>query len=526
VLFRRLPHQPVYFAPDGETAVWAFWFSRWKLYKDAELVPALRRVYNRLLPEAEIAGEERPLANFLVSQGVVSLASEEPQARSYPGWKRSAGFLLRHFAPHEWDRTWRDGIYCFPGDGEGGCWRYHYQAGRSACLGCLWRHWFGRYQPELLPQVESWPDLQLSWPAVPMPAAFRRRDLPVGAVDYAHDGKILRGRVWARPGCGCCPPQRATPQWWLWTHPVAGPLGQVAEHRDVQDGLWRVSVHLGTVPANGARPLRKDARRAALGEALERWATYHPPAQTPDRVRVWRLGQFGSQTVASQRLWIGFAPGGADRLSHGLACGSTLASAVAAGFWELVERDALALWWRDWTRGDGDVQRHPAPAGRYLWSVPAAAGRTFLACFPSAKGGAAWGSAAGPGAPDKALAEARHNFLVHQASAPQAPAQCHTFAEHSAHAWHSPVPRWQELIALPAVGPELSAPDWRDVVQAQRPRFYYRRLPCHWADVLGWSVVRVLSPDLVGLPMDQRHWPVEHPRWGKYAAPSAPHPFG
>lgn len=493
----------VYFSPDGHTAVWAFQFSRWKVQEDSDLVPRLAQAYRQ--PES---GEPR-LVEWLQSQDV--------WAADRHLWKRAPGPVLTDFCPQEWDETLQPGIYHFRGDGEGGCWRYHYRPGCTPCLGCLWRNWFLIHQPELFQRLREWPDLRLRWPGERMPKIFGQADLPVGALDSVRDGKLRRGRVWKRPGCPCAPPQRSTSHWAWWSHPVAGPLGQVAETQT--DGLWRVSARLSGIPSSGTATERRRARLAALGEAIERHAAYHPPEQTGATTRLWRLGRPGTRRFPSNQVWLGYEEGRGDRLSHGLACGPNLKTAVRAGASELLERDALVRWWREWSAGrDGDVRRH----AEGLWSVPAAQGRAYLAAVSNPHGGAAWGSAAGPDAAARAQREARHNALVMTEQCPEAPSELRTFQDHASQAWHQQLFRWHELKAVP-LSPEEPAAE----VSWDGPcRFYYRKLPSHWADVLGWSVVRVLSPDLLGLPMDERRWPIDHPRWGGGEAPQHPHPFG
>jgi len=185
-----------------------------------------------------------------------------------------------------------------------------------------------------------------------------------------------------------------------------------------------------------------------------------------------------------------------QQLSHGLACGPSLQRALRAGLWELLERDGLRRWWRAWRAGlEGTgVRRH----AKFLWSLP----RGVFLAFVGRDGKGAWGSAAGPEAEQRAIREARHNYQLLRRQPPANPEQCLSFQDHAAWAWHNPPPRWEELVALPVTPrPEACRPSRADV--------YYFQFDCPWAERLGWTVVRVLSPRLRGLPIGGR--PPFHP---------------
>lgn len=98
--------------------------------------------------------------------------------------------------------------------------------------------------------------------------------------------------------------------------------------------------------------------------------------------RVWSLSSGTEAFVPTSMLYFGFRGpdarfGTAD--SNGLAAGQTLEEAVLQGFLELVERDAVALWWYNRTRhpavdvgtfGDDYVERvfcHYENIGRRAW---------------------------------------------------------------------------------------------------------------------------------------------------------------
>lgn len=98
--------------------------------------------------------------------------------------------------------------------------------------------------------------------------------------------------------------------------------------------------------------------------------------------RVWSLISEREAYVPTALLYLGFRGPGAhfcNADSNGLAAGQTLEEAVLQGFLELVERDAIALWWYNRTRQpavdvesyDDDylrrVFRHYGSIGRRAW---------------------------------------------------------------------------------------------------------------------------------------------------------------
>ena len=469
-LFYRSGYQPVYFCPDGTSLVWAICFSRWQWIQDPQLVPVLRELYESLREPRLLTPDELPFGEFLREQG----------ALSHQPCRAPAGLALE---PRLWAQLRVPGIYEMAGDGEGGSWRYLYEPGRSACLTCVLHWWMERHHgPEWWERMQAWPDFRLSWPVAEVVADD---PLQPGWLHYRNELGRYRGRVFSRADCNCLCEQRTLRHWGSWTHPITGPLTKVVERR--RQNLWRVSLHLHNAYASGAHSEKRRARRAALAEACERWAALQPCLQS--RLRVQRLNGKGGRTCWSGLVYLGEVPDPrGPQLSHGLACRSSLRRALQAGLWELLERDALRRWWRAWRAG------RPAPGlrrhGEFLWSLP---GGVFLA-FVGRNGKGAWGSAAGPRARQRAVREARHNYQLQRRRPPANPSQCLTFSDHAAWAWHNCLPRWDELMALPCSSerPIREVPD--------KPIYYYR-FDCPWADRLGWTVVKVLSPFLRGLPI-------------------------
>lgn len=433
-------------------------------------MPVLRELYDSLVEPRCLSAEELPFGEFLREQGALCVESPQPHS----------GLALE---PHRWSELQAPGVYDFLGDGEGGSWSYLYEPGQSACLSCVLRWWMDRFHgPEWWPRMQAWPDFRLSWPATGLqPEA----PLLPGWLHYRNSRAGFHGRVFSRVDCNCLPEQRALPHWGSWTHPVTGPLTQVVERR--RRGLWRASVHLQQAFASGAHSQRRKARRAALAEACERWAALQPCSQT--RLRVRRLGGKGSRSCWSGLVFLGEVPDPhGQQLSHGLACGPTMRRALQAGFWELLERDGLRRWWQAWKAGRpvAGLQRH----AKHLWSL---SGGVYLA-FVGRDGQGAWGSAAGPHAEQRALREARHNYQLQRRRPPANPSRCLTFGDHAAWAWHNCLPRWSELAALP-LSPR------REASRPQVGPVYYYKFDCPWAERLGWTVVKVLSPALRGLPI-------------------------
>ena len=444
---------------------------------DAQLVPLLSQLYYSL--PRKLSAEELPLGEFLRHQGAVT--SELPGLPE-PGLS---------LEPQRWANLRQPGQYVFPGDGEGGCWRYHFRPGESACLICLLRWWVERHHgAEWWARLQTWPDFRLSWPAVGSSSPI---ELAPGWLRYQRGSKSNLGRVFPYPGCDCLQLSRWPRHWASWSHPVSGPLTSVVER--YTRGLWRVSLHLREALSSGAHPHLRKARRAAVAEACERWAAEQTCSE--EKLTVRRLGGGRSRRCWSGLVYLGETPRPhGQQLSHGLACGISLHRALRAGLWELLERDAIRRWWIDWSKGQPTPQlwRH----GRHLWSLPARVGRIFLG-YLGVDGKGAWGSAAGPEARQRALREARHNYHVQRLNPPAVPRECLSFADHAAWAWHNPIPRWQEMSQLPLTPAPHEYPDWRRV--AREFPIYYYRLECVWAKRLGWTVVKVLSPRLHGLKM-------------------------
>ncbi|MBS2035099.1 YcaO-like family protein [bacterium] len=430
----------------------------------------LRQLLASLEQPRQLSPQEVPFGEFLRSQGALSW--EPPQEAS--------GLA---FQPSLWKSLKHPGVYTLEGDGEGGCWRYHYQSGLP-CLGCLMCWWMGRHHgSEWWQRLEAWPDFSLSWPG-----ESRLPEAPdPGWLHYLRGGKLYRGRVLPHPDCDCGASVDWIPTWESWVHPVCGPIQNLVERR--QGGLWRVSLRLGSAASSGANHDRGKARRAALAEFFERWAALQPCSQ--ERIWVRRLGFRGGRHCWSGLVYLGEVPRPhGQQLSHGLACGPSLSQALQAGFWELLERDALRRWWRAWRSGRATDLRRLASD---LWMLP---GPVFLA-FRGRRGRGAWGSAAGPKGVERARQEAKHNFQVLSRQQPAVPSHCSSFADHAAWGWREPVPRWKEMVSLPIEADQPPCPQWRELLGEER--IYWCRLECAWAEMMGWTVVKVLSPSLRGL---------------------------
>ncbi|MFD4376430.1 TOMM precursor leader peptide-binding protein [Streptomyces sp. NPDC058527] len=158
--------------------------------------------------------------------------------------------------------------------------------------------------------------------------------------------------------------------------------------RDSLRGLGDIAVHPGDVQLYGARQYAE----------RERWNASHspfhhvPPPFDEERATewtpVWSLTEGRQRLLPTSMLY--YARGGtgnapaADGLwadSNGNAAGSSPEDAVVQGFLELVERDAVALWWYNRTRqpavdlaafGDEWTERlcaGLARAGREVWAL-------------------------------------------------------------------------------------------------------------------------------------------------------------
>ncbi len=127
----------------------------------------------------------------------------------------------------------------------------------------------------------------------------------------------------------------------------------------------------------------------------DRWNASHPPFHHVSRpfdpdaptewTPVWSLTAGTRRLLPTSTLYFDCAPGGAaDGLwadSNGNASGSSLEDAVVQGFLELVERDAVALWWYNRLRQPGiDLDAFDEPwlsglrdgldrAGRQVWAL-------------------------------------------------------------------------------------------------------------------------------------------------------------
>ena len=537
--------------------VWAVSFSRWTLVTDAALVGELARVYQSVLhhPGQTLPEPDLKLAQFLAHQGALCEQPTPSIAAPDNPWS------LRSFSPATWDALSLSGIYQWGGDSEDPGWLYHYRQGETPCPGCLWRHRIEHgVGARWLEFLRLHPNLELRWPPSSRPAPAGQPE--PGQLLIPVQGRRSWERVWLLPhrDCPCgVRLRRHNRHWRSWTHPQFGPLRQVVEEGGE---LWSVSLSLPPARSSGARPDRAEARGAAVGEAMERWGALEFPldcgiigerpadAITPDLftarqtsapgfplrqqgvkrwVRVRRVlpepHQFASAWAGQVALTIGQGEVQLQELlSHGLACGRSWSEALSSGIWELIERDAVTRWWAALcAHRPVDTWRHPSPSGSWLWSVPALSGRCYLALV-GARGQGAWGSAAGPQAPRRALEEAGHNARVFAAHPPRRRRPVETFADHSGWGWWEACPGWKRLEALSERSlPDESCETWRSL--ARRSPFYACRLPDHYARAAGLKILRVLNPELLLLPVHELAWPLAHPTWEGMPAPRNPHPF-
>lgn len=152
--------------------------------------------------------------------------------------------------------------------------------------------------------------------------------------------------------------------------------------------------------------------RAAWNERVRsRFQRVPEPFDTEREIawsRIWSLVSGTEAFVPTSLLYRGFRGPGAECChadTNGLAAGETLEEAILQGFLELVERDAVALWWYNRTRqpavdvrasGDEYVVRvfdHYASIGREAWVLDLTSDLGIPVY-------AAVSAASGPGAPE------------------------------------------------------------------------------------------------------------------------------
>jgi ribosomal protein S12 methylthiotransferase accessory factor len=109
------------------------------------------------------------------------------------------------------------------------------------------------------------------------------------------------------------------------------------------------------------------------------------PEQPIDWSPAWSLSEGRTRWLPTRYCYIGYDDGSGDEFcradSNGCAAGATLEEAILQGFFELVERDACALWWYNCLRrpaldlasfGEPFLARavqHFAAQGRHLWAL-------------------------------------------------------------------------------------------------------------------------------------------------------------
>lgn len=127
--------------------------------------------------------------------------------------------------------------------------------------------------------------------------------------------------------------------------------------RESLRGLGAVALHPNECQLYSARQFRERARWNASGSAFQQVPERFDPDRPVDWTPVRSLTTGRQRLLPTSLLYFGNAPGRpSDGLwadSNGNAAGSSLEDAIVQGFLELVERDAVALWWYNRTR-------HPA----------------------------------------------------------------------------------------------------------------------------------------------------------------------
>lgn len=116
-------------------------------------------------------------------------------------------------------------------------------------------------------------------------------------------------------------------------------------------GLGPAAVHPGTCQLYDERQYRDRDRTNAVNSHFQYVCTPFDEDTETDWTPVWSLTGDEQRLLPTSLLY--FGGDGADGLraeSNGNAAGSSLEDAIVQGFFELVERDAVALWWYNRTR--------------------------------------------------------------------------------------------------------------------------------------------------------------------------------
>jgi ribosomal protein S12 methylthiotransferase accessory factor len=186
--------------------------------------------------------------------------------------------------------------------------------------------------------------------------------------------------------------------------------------RDTFTGLGEAAVHPNTYQLFHERQYAdRDRWNATHTPSHQVSAPFDPQAPT-EWTPVWSLTGGTRRLLPTSTLYFDSAPGGStDGLwadSNGNAAGSSVEDAVVQGFLELVERDAVALWWYNRLRQPAvDLDAFDEPwlaglreafgrAGRTVWALDLTTdlGIPVVAAVSRPSGGAAPGFVCGFGA--------------------------------------------------------------------------------------------------------------------------------
>jgi thiazole/oxazole-forming peptide maturase SagD family component len=154
--------------------------------------------------------------------------------------------------------------------------------------------------------------------------------------------------------------------------------------RDTLSGLGDRAIHPNACQLFADRQFRDRHRWNAVNTAFQQVCAPFEPDRPVDWTPVWSLTAGEQRLLPTSMLYFGpeqdgSAPGPwAD--SNGNAAGSSLEDAVVQGFLELVERDAVALWWYNRTRHPGvDLDAFDEPCLTELRGAYAAMNRRVWA---------------------------------------------------------------------------------------------------------------------------------------------------
>ncbi|MFG2428204.1 TOMM precursor leader peptide-binding protein [Streptomyces sp. NPDC048590] len=186
--------------------------------------------------------------------------------------------------------------------------------------------------------------------------------------------------------------------------------------RDTLAGLGEAALHPNSCQLFDARQFRDRDRWNARHSRFQQVPPPFDPAAPADWTPVWSLTSGRHRLLPTSMLYFGPGPDGAAGApwadSNGNAAGSSLEDAVVQGFLEVVERDAVALWWYNRTRQpavDLDAFDEPwlartreayARLGRDVWVLDLTAdfGIPVMAALSRRTGGTAEGISFGFGA--------------------------------------------------------------------------------------------------------------------------------